>query len=523
MMRTTASALLGRARAAAVRVVNHSGHTPAARAALSSASPVAPRAAPPNLSRGAGNDPHNKHQDLPRTRSRGVASSALEVAIGQYEQDEAEFDLWEEARALGLTKAEDGSMQGLAEALLDRVRDLTAENAELLASSSADADAGSGPPGDGTVRNDAHGHIHRVTKQEEGAADTVQRLLGNTPVQDAEAISHIGFSFMASKALFAALDVGIFTKLHEAPKTLDELATELKGVAPRRLQTLMTALTSIGLVEVDPQDRRYSNNAATDAFLVRGAKYDFGDYLRFQIDKQMYPFMEHLTPVLKGERPATMAYTNYEEWMSDPEEARLYTESQHSGSTGPARSLARLCPDELAGAGSLLDVGGGSGGFSLTLARLFPDLKATVVDFPNVCEVGREYASQDEQTLGRVNFLDGNALEVEYPGEQGAVLASYISSSISGDDLVPLYSKAHAATKPGGTIFVHDFMVEDDRSGPPLAALWALQHMVFTPGAVSMTPTDVMGKLEAAGWEDCRVMEMIPGLTKVVVATKPEA
>ena len=38
------------------------------------------------------------------------------------------------------------------------------------------------------------------------------------------------------------------------------------------------------------------------------------------------------------------------------------------------------------------------------------------------------------------------------------------------------------ATRPGGTLFIHDFMVENDFSGPPLTALWALQHMVFTPG-----------------------------------------
>ena len=36
----------------------------------------------------------------------------------------------------------------------------------------------------------------------------------------------------------------------------------------------------------------------------------------------------------------------------------------------------------------LLDVGGGSGGFSMTLAKAFPALHATVLDFPNVCAVG---------------------------------------------------------------------------------------------------------------------------------------
>ena len=39
---------------------------------------------------------------------------------------------------------------------------------------------------------------------------------------------------------------------------------------------------------------RYANAPGAEAFLVRGAKYDFGDYLRYQIDKQMYPFLQGL-------------------------------------------------------------------------------------------------------------------------------------------------------------------------------------------------------------------------------------
>jgi hypothetical protein len=60
---------------------------------------------------------------------------------------------------------------------------------------------------------------------------------------------------------------------------------------------------------------------------------------------------------------------------------------------------------------ALLDVGGGSGGFSLTLAQQWPDLHCTVLDFPNVCKVGEEFVSAAGMD-GRVEFLPGNALKV---------------------------------------------------------------------------------------------------------------
>ena len=68
------------------------------------------------------------------------------------------------------------------------------------------------------------------------------------------------------------------------------------------------------------------------------------------------------------------------------------------------------------------------------------------------------------------------------------VLMSYISGSISGDDVKKMYAGAFGALRPGGVAVVHDFMVEDSRDGPPLAALWACQHLVFTVGSFTHTP-----------------------------------
>ena len=216
-----------------------------------------------------------------------------------------------------------------------------------------------------------------------------------------------------------------------------------------------------------------------------------------------------------------MRFENYAQWMADETEARLYTESQHSGSVGPAKTLARNEAERLSTVTNLLDVGGGSGGFSITLAEKLPNLQVQILDFPNVCEVGRDFVAKS-QVPDKVTFVPGNALESDFPDNQCAVLMSYLSSSISGDDLLPTYKKAFDATKPGGFIIIHDFMVEDDRTGPSLAALWALQHMVFTPGAVSITPSFLHEQLAAAGYTDIQFNTCIPGMTKLAIAVKPE-
>lgn len=348
------------------------------------------------------------------------------------------------------------------------------------------------------------------------------KLFSSDPVKDAEAISHIAFGFMGSKALFAALDLEIFAKLSEdTPISLAALNAEVPGVDPNQLETLTTTLCSIGLLSRDAAGG-LSNPPAVEAFLSkRKPGWDFGDYLRLQIDKQMYPFMGDLNNVVL-DKPLKASFADYDEWMADKEAARIYTESQHAGSIGPAKTLAKLEGDRLQGCRSMIDVGGGSGGFAITLAKRFPELRLDVLDFPNVCEVGREYAAQAADEIGdRVGFIPGNALEAPFPAGQDAVLMSYLSGSVPADALPELYRKALAAANPGGAIFIHDFMVEDGRTGPPLAALWALQHMVFTPGAKSLTPGFVEATLTEAGWSDVKTVDMIPGMTKLVVGVKP--
>lgn len=107
---------------------------------------------------------------------------------------------------------------------------------------------------------------------------------------------------------------------------------------------------------------------------MRGARHDFGDYLRYQIDQQMYGHLEQLNDCIDGNLDAA-AVASYAHWMSDPEQAALYSESQHAGSLGPGLSLARTV--DLSGVTTLLDIGGGTGAMTIRLCEAYPELTAT--------------------------------------------------------------------------------------------------------------------------------------------------
>ena len=90
--------------------------------------------------------------------------------------------------------------------------------------------------------------------------------------------------------------------------------------------------------------------------------------------------------------------------------------------------------------------------------------------------------------VDRVRYIPADALTAEWPTRQDAILMSYLFSGVPGTELPRLVQQAYDCLAPGGHFIVHDFMVEDDRTGPPMAALWQLQHMAFTPDARSVTP-----------------------------------
>ncbi|MWD27620.1 methyltransferase domain-containing protein [Aquicoccus sp. SCR17] len=335
-----------------------------------------------------------------------------------------------------------------------------------------------------------------------------------TAITEADEISDIAFGFMGSKALFTALELGLFTELAAQPMSAEQVAPKI-GLHPDRAETLMTALAGLGLLTVE--DGKYANSPGAEAFLVTGAKYDFGDYLKRQVGQQMYPLLDQIGDALKGDL-GDEDTGSYDEWFSDPEQARLYSESQHAGSLGPARGLARAL--DLSEAKTLLDVGGGTGAFAITLCKKNPELRATIVEFPNVAALGREYV-EEAGLSDRIEYVEGNALKTEWPGGQDVILMSYLFSGIPGDTHESLLARAHDHLAPGGRLLVHDFVVDAERTGPKLAALWQLQHTAFTPEARSLDAGWLETALTGAGLEGVTVAPMIPEMTMLAQGRKP--
>jgi hypothetical protein len=321
-------------------------------------------------------------------------------------------------------------------------------------------------------------------------------------------IHRIGTGYMASGALFAALDLDVFDTLEGNQLESAEVAARL-GLAERHIERLLVALTALQLVR--REHGRYRNTPLTSRYLVKRSPNYFGDYYRYQSKLTSYPYFGDLAKYIRSD--AGVIGTSWPEIMADPERARVFILGQHSASLGGGRQLARVF--DFSPYRTLVDLAGGSGACAIAAAQRNPKLHAIVVDFPNVLRVTEELIAG----LGlsdRIQTVPGDIMKDDFPPGD-VILISLILSSYGPEDYVGLLRRVYAKLPSGGAIVIHDFVMNDDKTGPTITALYNLTAIDGPP----YSGADIASMLSQAGFVDPQTKTVIPEYTGMVAARKP--
>ncbi|MEE8047068.1 MAG: methyltransferase, partial [Dehalococcoidia bacterium] len=198
-----------------------------------------------------------------------------------------------------------------------------------------------------------------------------------------------------------------------------------------------------------------------------------------------------------------------------PEAIRGFIANMHTLTLAAAAGLGHL--EIFENIDSLLDVGGGSGSLSMAIAANNPDIHSTVMDLGPIAEIAAE--NIEEYGLGEgVSTLVGDMFNDPWPTEHDAVLFGNIFHDWDLESCAKLAQSAYDALPSGGQILLHEILLDEDKSGPLLAACFSVTMLVFEKGK-QYTLSELSNMLEKAGFSDCRA---IPGFGyySLVVATK---
>ena len=325
-------------------------------------------------------------------------------------------------------------------------------------------------------------------------------------------LSAIAYGFMGSQALFAALELGLFTTLSDEPCGLDELAKRL-GAPAGALSVLLSTCLALDLLTWDGQ--RYSNSLAAQHFLVSTARSYVGDYYLRQLSAVIYDRMHLVRALLRGERAEALSYATT---LDSPQITEEFIRGQHGGSLAPAYRLARTL--DLSRYTRFLDLGGGSGAFAIEAVKRYSGLSAVVFDLPQVVVV-TEKIIQESGLQERITCAGGDLRTDPWPGGADLILLSYIFSCYEPQTLRALLARCLAYLPDGGGLLIHDFALYADRSAPRNTALFLFGELTVSAQAQSYTVEELGAAMQEAGFADVVIQPFLPDLTFLVSGSKP--
>jgi precorrin-6B methylase 2 len=326
-----------------------------------------------------------------------------------------------------------------------------------------------------------------ATELQHESAREKQTILSTAPLQ------RMAVAFWASNTLAAAVELNLFTKLSGRGVDALELGRLLE-IPARPADMLLSACTALELLE--KRDGLYYNSASAEEFLVRDKPYYFGNYVAM-VHRCLYQPWHQLVQALRANKPQAWPGSTFEEIAADPETQSLFTEAMHSMSMFRAKAVFETF--DLSPYNRLLDVGGASGAYCIEACRKYRHLRACIFDHPAALVTARQKIA----AAGLCDHIDtcaGDFFKEELPKGSDTILLSHVLHDWSPEQNRLILDKCFGALPSGGLVLVCEVMMNDEKTGPELAALLSLNMLIATEGGCNYTWSDYAGWLEAAGF-----------------------
>ena len=283
-------------------------------------------------------------------------------------------------------------------------------------------------------------------------------------------------------SLLVADDLGVLVSIAEVPGSADEVASRL-GLNSRVLRSVLTLLAALGYL-VPRRGRYHITDAARQHLLPSSPLYWGGVWASMRLRNSLCERLQEAltTPDPPEEIPRGHGERNVDEWASghmSAEAAASMTRYMHSHSAAAAIAVAQS--DLFASTRRLLDVGGCSGVFSIALAQRHPGLACTIMDLPAVCALTPGYV-KERALADRIDTHAADMFRDPWPPGYDAVFFSNIFHDWRPVTCRGLARRAFAVLPRGGTINLHEMLLNDDGSGPRTAAAFSVLMALGTQG-----------------------------------------
>jgi ubiquinone/menaquinone biosynthesis C-methylase UbiE len=324
-------------------------------------------------------------------------------------------------------------------------------------------------------------------------------------VRWANEVIELSWVYRASRQIGVAHGTGIFERLAAGRATAAVIARDRKLNAAM-VEKLLSPLAAMGLVcRAGGEAWRLTPKAA--ATLVSDEPFYQGNTLAHSAN--VWSFWSDLESAVRGKR-GRWRYLEGEGGSPIRSHRDFILAMHNMAMAGRAAELAARV--NVRGRRRLMDIGGGPGSYAMALCERNPRLMATVFDLPETVKIAREVIARLGMS-GRVAAVVGDWDKDDFGEGNDVVVLSNIMHG-AGDKAEMKLAKAHKSLVPGGLLIVQDFLMNAEKTGPLIPALFNV--MV---GAFSLP--EMTQRIAAAGFAKLRVRPMPENVgTTVITAEK---
>jgi SAM-dependent methyltransferase len=300
-------------------------------------------------------------------------------------------------------------------------------------------------------------------------------------------------AYQRSAALRAAIELDLFRAIGEGLGDAASLARQC-GASARGIRILCDYLTILGLLA--KEESLYRHTPTSAVFLDPRSPACIAAAARFLCHPTLAEPFTRLADVIRSGHTVLQG-----DGTVEPENP-IWVEFAHGMAPmmgGLAAPLAAMVLDGLAGPLRVLDIAAGHGLFGIEVAKLHPQAQITAVDWAAVLEVARCNAHK-AGVAERYHTLPGSAFDVAYGGPYDIVLLTNFLHHFDVSTCIGLLRRVRAALKPGGRAAALEFVPNEDRVSPPIAAAFSLTMLANTPAGDAYTFRELEGMYREAGY-----------------------
>lgn len=260
------------------------------------------------------------------------------------------------------------------------------------------------------------------------------------------------FTPWAADTLFCAARLKVFNHLMEKSMTAEEVA-EKTGTVPRHIEAVLDANTAMGFLS--KRENRYGNTSLSNIYLVEGSPQYLGDII--EVLSTEAPTWDGLIDLVSGRGNSLKP-------LGEVPPHRFTMAMNNLAMMGEAHALANAV--DLSKAGEMVDVGCGSGIYSVFLCRRFPNLRVTLLDRAGVLETTGKILKKNN--LGdRATTLAVDITSEWDPLPMGRADAVLLSDVLYQEEAVctKILRSAFETLKPGGTLVVRGYYSDAQPNG----------------------------------------------------------